>query len=103
MPSILRFAAMALMLASPVAAWGQGALAPVPEHPPASRPDTRIPERLAPADDRSGGDVQLPGLVGPGSNPDPGISVTPPQIDYGRTRVIPPPGTLGGSPGAQPR
>ena len=98
--------AAALLLAAPTA-WAQGVPAPVPERPPlaapGAEPNTRIPERVAPPDDRSGSDVAPSGVLRPGGNPDPGMTVSPPLPDPGRTRVIPPPGTPGGNPNVQPR
>lgn len=94
----------ALLLAAP--AWAQ-VPAPVPERPPvtppANEPNTRIPERVAPPDATTGRDMAPGGVISPGLNPDPGMTVMPPAADLGTTRVIPPPGTPGGNPNIQPR
>ncbi len=99
MRRILRLATAALLLAWPGAIWAQRVPAPVPERPPgappSAEPNTSIPERMAPPDNsRSGSDAQPGGVLSPGLNPDPGMSVMPP---------MPGPGTPGGMPGAQPR
>ncbi len=115
MTSTLRLAAAALLLACTGPAWAQRVPAPVPERPPVTtpgaEPNTRIPERMAPPDSRSGSgsgsgsgsDASPGGVLSPSLNPDPGMSVMPQIPDTGTTRVIPPPGTPGGMPGAQPR
>ncbi len=103
----IRLAIAALLLAWPGGTWAQRVPAPVPERPPvtppSAEPGTRIPERLLPPGASSGSEAPMGGVLSPGMNPDPGMSVMPPMHAPGASRVIPPPGTPGGNPDVQPR
>ena len=103
----IRLATAALLLAWPGATWAQRVPAPAPERPPttppSAEPGTRIPDRLLPPGASSGSEAPMGGVLSPGMNPDPGMSVMPPMPAPGASRVIPPPGTPGGNPDVQPR
>lgn len=67
----------------------------------ADKPNTTIPEKqhMGPVDPGKA----TGGVIKPNSNTDPAMVKKPPPQDPGETPVIPPKGTPGGAPGAQPK
>src|SRR3954465_13817508 len=74
---------------------------PPPDKPPQTVPEARgsgsSNEPLSDKLDRSGGGIKPPAHI------DPGMTKSPPQRGAQNTPVIPPPGTPGGKPGADPK
>jgi hypothetical protein len=92
-------AALAWIIAPPGVA--QTRTPHAPDKPPQTVPEARgsgsSNEPLSDKLDRSSGVIKPPAHI------DPGIAKTPPQRGAETTPVIPPPGTPGGKPGAEPK
>jgi hypothetical protein len=73
--------------------------------PPPDKPQSQIPEKVAPPLENGGKDNDFQredGVTKPPGNVDPGMAEKPPETG-GRMPVIPPPGSPGGNPSLQPK
>ena len=73
--------------------------------PPPDKPQSQIPEKMAPPLENGAKDNKLQmenGVIRPPANVDPGMAEKPPETG-GRMPVIPPPGSPGGDPSVHPK
>jgi hypothetical protein len=92
----------AAILALNLAAGGDTAPAETP--PPPDKPQSQIPEKMAPPLENGAKDNKLQlenGVIKPPTNVDPGMAEKPPETG-GRMPVIPPPGSPRGDPSVHP-
>ena len=106
MHRIGRFASLLGILAALAWIGASPGMAQMRTPPPPDKPSQIVPEArgsggsnepLSDKLDRSGGVIKPPAHI------DPGMTKSPPQRGAEATPVIPPPGTPGGKPGAEPK